>query len=242
MICLLTVIPVRKEPNDRSEIITQLLFGETCVQIENDAKNNFVKIKADFDAYEGWVDEKQLTVISSADLDSYNSNQTYSIETLNTILSDQIFKLSPLGAVLQHDFLEKHDIAIVGNSGVLKKDDLISTARKYLNTPYLWGGKSQFGIDCSGFVQQVFKICGVNLPRDAYQQVEIGEEIEFEDLQEGDLAYYGNDRVTHVGVVLEGHKIMHAHGFVRINAYDSKGILKDDLQDYSHLALAYRRV
>lgn len=242
MICLLTVIPVRKEPNDRAEIITQLLFGETCTLLENDETSNFVKIKADYDGYEGWVDEKQLSKISEDYRKNHQKKAIYSLEVLNTILSDQTFKVAPLGAVIQHDFLEKNNIQFVGQSGQFAKEELISTALKYVNTPYLWGGKSQFGIDCSGFVQQVFKLCGVKLPRDAYQQEEIGEVIEFDDLQEGDLAYYGNERVTHVGIVLKDKKIIHAHGFVRINSYDDKGILKDDLQKYSHLAISYRRI
>ena len=242
MICLLTVISVRREPNDRSEIITQLLFGETCNQIENDVSSNFIKIRADFDGYEGWVDEKQLEEISSFDLELYKSNQTYSIGTLNTMLVDESISLVPLGAVIQHHYLEKQEITFVGESSVLTKNELITTATKYMNTPYLWGGKSQFGIDCSGFVQQVFKVCGIDLPRDAYQQVEKGQKITFDDLEEGDLAYFGKDKITHVGIVLKDKRIIHAHGFVRISEYDDKGILKDGLDGYSHLAKSYRRV
>jgi hypothetical protein len=238
-ICLLTVIPVRREPNDRSEIITQLLFGETCVQVENDETSNFIKIKADFDDYEGWVDEKQLTPHKKEDNDHFLS---YSLETLNSIVINEVFKIAPLGSVIQHAFLEDHKIQFIGNEGLLTPKDIISSALKYMNTPYLWGGKSQFGIDCSGFVQQVFKVCGVYLPRDAYQQVEVGHEIDFDELEEGDLAYFGKDKITHVGIILKDNKIIHAHGFVRINAFDKKGILKDDLQDYSHLVRAYRRI
>ena len=137
MICLLSVISVRREPNDRSEIITQLLFGETCYQIENDSSSNFIKIKADFDGYEGWVDEKQLEEISSLYLDTYKSDQVYSTGILNTMLVDESIKLLPLGAVIQYDYLEKQDMTFVGDSSVLTKNELITTAIKYLNTPYL---------------------------------------------------------------------------------------------------------
>ena len=242
MICLLTVIPVRKEPNDRSEIITQLLFGETCSLMEKDETSNFIKIKGDFDNYEGWVDDKQLSTISLSDTEYYNSKSTFSLETLNTILSDNSFKIAPLGSVIHDTFLERKDISFVGKSGKLEEKDVITTVMKYLKTPYLWGGKSQFGIDCSGLVQQAFKMCGINLPRDAYQQVQHGCELTFDELAEGDLAYFGKDSITHVGVILKDQKIIHAHGYVRISTYDEKGILKDDTKGYSHLAKAYRRV
>ena len=238
MICLLTVIPVRREPNDRSEIITQLLFGETCVLIEEDKTSSFIKIKADFDGYEGWVDKKQLI-----ENEQYPQVELkYSLDVLNTILHEDNFKIAPLGAVVNTDYLDKRKISFIGENGISSKKELLPTALKYLNTPYLWGGKSQFGIDCSGFVQQVFKICNINLPRDAYQQADIGEKINFDNLELGDLAYFGKNRITHVGIILENKTIIHAHGFVRISRYDENGIVTDDLKSYSHQAQTYSRV
>lgn len=241
MICLLTVIPVRNEPNDRAEVVTQMLFGETCIKLNTPQQSNFIKVKLDFDGYEGWVDHKQLTSISEGNLEKWRQTQQYSF-TLNNFIKSDNSSLVPFGAVINSSLLEHHNIQFIGDSGVRNKTQLINTSLQYLNTPYLWGGKSQFGIDCSGFVQQVYKICGFDLPRDAYQQEEIGKNISFEELQKGDLAYFGKDRVTHVGIILKDKKIIHAHGYVRISPYDKKGILNDDLQGYSHSAISYRRL
>ena len=105
---------------------------------------------------------------------------------------------------------------------------LVALGRPFLGTAYLWGGKSIFGVDCSGFVQQLYKLFGIFLPRDAYQQAEVGELVGF--LQEaklGDLAFFDNDegRITHVGMLLSDRLIMHASGNVRIDPIDHAGII-----------------
>ena len=103
--------------------------------------------------------------------------------------------------------------------------------------PYLWGGKSTFGIDCSGLTQQVYKLGGYELPRDAYQQAELGEVLSFvEEAEPGDLAFFDNadGKIIHVGIILGDYKIIHAHGKVRIDPFDSNGIFNTDSQKYSH--------
>src|SRR5690606_6495591 len=130
-------------------------------------------------------------------------------------------------------------------SGKLEKSVIPTLALMYLNTPYLWGGKSVFGIDCSGMVQQIYKFCGVKLPRDAYQQAEIGEALSFiEEAEPGDLAFFDNSegKIIHTGIILEGNKIIHAHGKVRIDPIDITGIFNTDSQTYSHKLRVIRKI
>ena len=111
------------------------------------------------------------------------------------------------------------------------------TAKEFLNAPYLWGGKSFFGVDCSGFTQLVYKVNNVKLPRDAYQQAEVGEALSFvEESQPGDLAFFENaeGRIIHVGIMLDDQKIIHASGKVRIDTLDSTGIFNQEMNKHTH--------
>ncbi len=222
--CFLSVIPVRKEPRDPAEIITQMVYGETCEIInESVDEHNFVQIKMTKDGYEGWVDHKQLEDYEGGLEIQYVLSKGQRLGSVSL----------PLAAEVSDKYVQK---------GVLSKEDVVPFAQKYLNTPYLWGGTSDFGIDCSGFVQQVFKVCGVPLPRDAYQQYEVGQEVSFVDLVAGDLVYFGKGSVTHVGIMISSTEIIHAHGFVRVSPVDKKGILLDDKSGYSHFWIGARRV
>jgi hypothetical protein len=114
----------------------------------------------------------------------------------------------------------------------------------FLDTPYLWGGKSMFGIDCSGFVQQVFKMFGIPLLRDAYLQAEQGSLINtMEETRLGDLAFFHNEkgRITHVGIILENNQIVHASGKVRIDKFDAKGIINYETGERTHELHSMRR-
>jgi cell wall-associated NlpC family hydrolase len=117
------------------------------------------------------------------------------------------------------------------------REFLVETALMYLHAPYLWGGRSPFGIDCSGFVQVVYKFSGIQLPRDAWQQAEKGDLLSFiEESAPGDLAFFDNDEGTiiHVGILLENNRIIHASGKVRIDVIDHQGIYNRDLRAYTH--------
>ena len=121
-------------------------------------------------------------------------------------------------------------------TGYTKKEKLIENALIYLNAPYLWGGRSPFGIDCSGFIQMVYRLQGINLPRDAYQQAEFGKKLSLIESEAGDLAFFDNKnhKVTHVGIILNDDNIIHASGRVRIDKFDQQGIYNKKLDNYTH--------
>ena len=121
---------------------------------------------------------------------------------------------------------------------------LEEVALSFLNSPYLWGGKTKFGTDCSGFVQSVFKIYGKILPRDSYQQALVGTEINLENSKTGDLAFFGKkiDSITHVGIVISNNRIIHSSGKVRIDNIVNEGILNVDSKKISHELQSVRRI
>lgn len=240
-ICQVSVAPLRGDLSDRSEMVSQILFGEKVEILET--KDNWIKIKAEFDSYEGWADKKQFLGISEEEFNSMKSD-FYASESFNLLVENNNPITLPIAAHLPNlsdgkmNFGTK-EFEYLGEicSGNSPKSEIVLIAKMYLNTPYLWGGKSVFGIDCSGFVQQVYKLCGHQLPRDAYQQAEFGEALSFiEEAEPGDLAFFDNKegKIIHVGIILEGNKIIHAHGKVRIDPFDNNGIFNTDSQNYSH--------
>ena len=125
------------------------------------------------------------------------------------------------------------------------KDNLVNTALHYLNSPYMWGGKSPFGIDCSGFVQCVYQLHGVQLPRDAYLQAEHGETLGFIDESEaGDLAFFDDEegKITHVGIIMSDYHIIHAFGQVRIDRLDQTGIFNNALNKHTHKLRVIKKI
>ncbi|MFA5620576.1 MAG: C40 family peptidase [Weeksellaceae bacterium] len=241
VICRVSVAPLRVEETDRSEMVTQLLFGEKAeVLIRH---KNWLKIKADFDGYEGWADVKQFIELTEQEYTS-NREEVYTSESFNLAVEDGHPLSLPLGCTLPDlkngKFrLGDKTLEYYGEfrKGDLTKSEIPVLAEMYLNTPYLWGGKSNFGIDCSGFVQQVYKFCGFKLPRDAREQALVGEPLSFvEEAEPGDLAFFDNEegKIIHVGIILENNKIIHAHGNVRIDPLDATGIFNTDSQAYSH--------
>ncbi len=243
-ICNLSIVPLRSEASDVSEMKSQLLFGEHFTILEKD--KYWSKIKLQFDDYEGYIDNKQYTEITDSLFHKLSKNDAvYSGEIIDFITNytKELITI-PLGSRLpfftNNEFTLKDDrYSFDGKtfSERLPKSEIIQNAFIYLNTPYLWGGKTPFGIDCSGFTQMVYKLCGHKLYRDANKQATQGEVLSFiEESEPGDLAFFDNEDgdIIHVGIILNDYHIIHAHGKVRIDTLDHSGIFNADIQKHTH--------
>lgn len=253
-ICRLSIIPVRADKADTAEMVTQLLFGDHYSVEEVSKDEKWIKIKIYFDGYEGWIDVKQFHLITDEYFNQIN-NSDYKICTdlTATILYHKRLLPVTLGAIIpistNEIFAIEEHLGFNGDAKPLSArrdfEFLYSIAKKYLNAPYLWGGKSPFGLDCSGFTQIVYKICGYNLKRDASQQVEQGKVVDgLKDALPGDLAFFRNEnkKVTHVGIVLGNQEIIHASGKVKIDFLDENGIFNAEQKQYTHYLTDIKRV
>lgn len=252
-VCRLSLVPVRLEGSDKAELTTQLLFGEHYEVLSASKDRKWLKIKMHFDHYEGWIDVKQHHSISKDHFDYINradfkisTDVTTSILYNKTPLSILMGSIIPIsGSEL---FRMEEQFAFNGESKSLgqKRDFefLKLTAKKYVNAPYLWGGKSPFGIDCSGFVQMVFKINGYKLQRDSAQQAKQGKAVSFQEMLPGDLVFFKNkeNQITHVGIFLGDDKLIHASGKVRIDHLNEEGILHAESRVYTHSFAQARRI
>ncbi|WP_320814704.1 C40 family peptidase [Flavobacterium sp.] len=249
-ICNLSIVPIRFEPSDRSEQVSQLLFGEHFTILEQDKK--WTKIEVAFDNYIGWIDNKQYLIINEEQFNFLNNSPIILNSDLIEYIStpNNILTPIPLGASLS--FLENEQINTLNYTfdgikvcGQKDKANLIKTAFMYLNTPYLWGGKTPFGIDCSGFTQMVYKINGYNLLRDASEQAMQGEALSFiEESEPGDLAFFDNEEgnITHVGIMMNDNYIIHASGKVRIDRLDHLGIYNVDTGRHTHKLRVIKKI
>lgn len=244
-ICNLSVVPLRAEPSNPSELISQVLYGEVFKVLER--RKSWSKIRLAFDSYEGWIDNKQYVEISDENYKSLHKVQTKLSTDLVEFIQDEFGQLHPilLGSTLNGLSLLKHTHDGNTIEGKISKENLIETAFLYLNTPYLWGGKTPFGIDCSGFTQMVYKLNGHRLLRDASLQATQGEALSFiEESEPGDLAFFDNNEglITHVGIIMKDNYIIHAHGKVRIDRLDHSGIYNVDKNTHTHKLRVIKKV
>jgi len=244
-ICPLSIVPLRAEASDSSEMVTQVLYGDTLEVLE--AQKKWSRIRLGFDGYEGWIDNKQFNFISEETYESLNNDKLVLSSDLVDFIttSEEQLLCIPLGSSLNGLEVLKHKFEGKSISGVLNKNQLINTALLYLNAPYLWGGKTPFGIDCSGFTQMVYKINGYALLRDASEQSGQGDALSFiEESEAGDLAFFDNEdgTIVHVGIIMEDHYIIHAHGKVRIDRLDHTGIFNTELGKHTHKLRVIKRV
>lgn len=243
VVCMVPAAPLRKEEAHRSEMVSQLLFGELAEVLEEGKQ--FTRIRCVYDGYEGWCQSSQLMVAEPSIVQPDNTLMAPEWHNLAAI-NGQPLHLS-LGTSLgiftnNKAHIGEHNIVYLGKiwdtrEAVFAEDAIRSLAIQYINTPYLWGGRSIYGIDCSGFSQQLFRFFNIRLPRDAYQQAEKGEVVGF--LQEavcGDLAFFDNEegRITHVGILFSPDTIIHAAGKVRIDKIDNMGIINTDTGERTH--------
>jgi hypothetical protein len=245
--CFVTISPVRAESKDQSEIVTQLLFGEIIHVLE--MSEPWFKIKTYFDNYEGWIDSKHVHFLSEKEVKRWLEGLTIQYNLLETIKTpwgiQRIVKGSYVPSFKEHFFKIGEDQFEYISSQIEKiPTSIFQTAVEYLNSPYLWGGKSPFGIDCSGFTQQVFRFYDINLPRDAAQQVDHGLEIEFDDIQEGDVAFFNNKigKIIHVGILDGKGGVIHASGHVRIDFFTNHGIINSETKSLTHQLNCIKRM
>ncbi len=249
-ICNLAIIPLRFEASDRSEIVSQVLFGEHFEILEQ--FKQWSKIKLQYDSYEGWVDSKQYQIISETEYKQLSEDAiVLNADLLEYITGNNNMLLPiPLGAslsFLNHNDVNTSNLSFEGTkiSGVKTKNCLLNTAFMYLNAPYLWGGKTPFGIDCSGFTQMVYKINGYKLMRDASQQATQGDALSFiEESEPGDLAFFDNEEgnIIHVGIIMDDNYIIHASGKVRIDRLDHLGIYNAETNRHTHKLRVIKKI
>ncbi|UOB17974.1 C40 family peptidase [Abyssalbus ytuae] len=244
-ICNLNIVPLRLEPTDISELVSQVLYGEHFKVLE--VRKKWSKICLAFDKYEGWIDNKQFAFIDEDQYKNLNrSSPKYSFDLVEFI-SDNNHNLIPVCLGVNVNGCEYLSHVFEGKeiSGKQPKEHLVNTAVLYLNTPYLWGGKTPFGIDCSGLTQMVYKLNGHRLLRDASQQSTQGEPLSFiEESEPGDLAFFDNDegKIVHVGIIMKDNYIIHAHGKVRIDRIDHTGIFNVETKNYSHKLRVIKKI
>jgi hypothetical protein len=246
-ICQLSIIPCRKEPSDRSEMVSQLLFGETFELIEK--KEKWVRIRNTHDTYESWIGSKQYLSLTEAEYLALQKQIRYGVNEIISIITDKTKNLSfpcVAGSLLpsyeedNFEILDQHfnyEGEIFDTHQKSPRSWIAEKSYEFLNAPYLWGGRSVLGIDCSGFTQLIYRMAGYAIPRDAWQQAENGKTLSFlDEVKEGDLAFFDNEegRIIHVGIVLPDHQIIHASGMVRIDKLDHYGIYQEESKSYSH--------
>lgn len=255
----LCIIPVRRDPSECSEMVTQILFGEHFLVTETQGSWSHVKLA--FDNYEGWVDHKMISFIEEelyCELDK--EVPAVATDTFNLVYQQSSYSniIVVPGSILpfcdvenksfrigsrEYNFQGK--VSVPDMNSVNIRESIIDSALQFFNAPYLWGGRTPYGIDCSGFTQIVFKLNGHSLPRDASEQVERGETLAFvEEALPGDLAFFDNNegRITHVGIIWDRHKIIHASGKVRIDNVDHQGIFNVDTRCYTHKLRIIKRI
>ncbi len=252
-----SIVPVRKDPSHRTEMSTQILFGERFKII--DIIKGWAYIELLFDGSFGWVENSSIKELNIEEYNILTDNKPVILPRISVaqntdkpLLSEitlmpgsEIYGLT--GKMNGFGFIGKNyklDNSIEIKSGT-SRDNIIRTAKTYINSPYLWGGKSPFGTDCAGFVQMVYKINGISLPRDVEEQPGKGITLSFvEEAQPGDLAFFDDDRgeIKHVGLLLENNQIIHASDTVRIDKFDHQGIYREESGQYTHKLRVVKRI
>lgn len=250
-LCVVPVCAVRAEPTHTSEMTSQLLFGEGVEILAS--LNEWVQIRCIYDGYEGWCMLNQLTVAEAAIV---NASPLPLVSTWQGVVTvnEQPMHV-PLGSVLpalHNGEAQWGKIHVRSSSKFIfegslepEEDFIRQISFLYLNTAYLWGGRSVYGADCSGFVQVVFRFLGKKLPRDAAHQVMLGDVVGFlPEARCGDLAFFedGEGNIIHVGILLNDHEIIHAAGKVRIDYIDTAGIVNSDTGMRTHSLRIIKRL
>jgi len=248
-ICENVFVPLRLAPSHKSEMLSQILFGEKYTIV--DKSGSWMKIKTLFDNYSGWIDIEHLQYavdegvscghVLNRPLLCYKNDKTKIVleagcEIFDPDFEDKIFFLGKNTYTTSADFNRNY---------ISTNDSLADVAMKFINSPCIWGGRIPSGIDCSGLTQLIYKICSMAIARDSAVQAEEGTIVDFiDEAQPGDLAFFdiGNGRISHVGMIISRGLVIHAYGRVRIDPIDHHGIFKNEIKGYSHLLRTIRRI
>ena len=254
-IITLPLVPLRVSDSEQSEMSSQLLFGERIEIIEANERWYFIRNLTD--NYTGWADKKMIQLLSEDEFQCFEKEPSYCIKVpliqcdmINT--NQKIFlpggSLMPAysqGRCIIDNEIYQISLPVNSHPRDTSPERIVNLAMQYLNAPYLWGGKSILGIDCSGFMQVIFGMMGIKLSRDASQQVESGRVIDFLfEAVAGDLAFFENTegKIIHVGLLLSSHSIIHASGSVKIESIDSQGIISSKTGEYTHNLRVIKRL
>lgn len=247
--CRVPAAPVRRKAMHQGEMVNQVLFGETMLVLKE--KKKWVKIRTMADEYEGWVTLNQLEEIDEQTAASFSPWVT--ADLLNTIqIGDQSMNIPIASSLLGFDGGQgkfgKIEYRFTGDKlkrkeMILSEETITKLSAQWLNAPYLWGGRTPLGVDCSGFVQNNFKMIGIDLPRDAWQQAQEGKRVKKLGVAvAGDLAFFDDkEEIVHVGILLSSEKIIHSSGRVRIDTIDKTGIINSDTGKRTHWLKVIRR-
>lgn len=249
--CSVPVMPLRAEPSHRSEMVSQLLFGEKLEILEiND--NDWARIRCAWDEYIGWCKLGQVRMISIKDYRKpikFITNSHYN----KLIINENNHVELPFGANLYGvKLFHPEDTKFKGKKLIVNNIEaspelMIENAQRYINAPYLWGGRCVTGIDCSGLTQMALKMCNIPIRRDAAQQAEEGDLVDFlQHAKKGDLAFFDNaeGKIVHVGILIDNTHIIHAtetSGRVVIDKIDAEGIVSITLRRRTHKLRMIRR-
>jgi cell wall-associated NlpC family hydrolase len=250
-ICENVFVPLRAGPSHRSEMLSQVLFGEKYNIL--DKTGHWLKIETQFDNYQGWIDSNHLQ--HTEDNDKDKSPGRVLNRSLLCFRNDDTKLVLEAGCEIYNPDFDNRKFTIgnniyttdnkFNNSYLATSDSFADLAMKFINSPYIWGGRIPSGIDCSGFTQLVYKVRGIAIPRNSWQQAESGTNVSFiDESMPGDLVFFDNerDRISHVGMIISRGLVIHASGRVRIDTIDHQGIFKHEIGGYSHYLRTIRRI
>ena len=254
-ICLIAVAPMRSLPDHKSEMVNQILFGETCAVLETTDEWLHIELLADH--YRGWVAKNQITRLDEALSSKLDQLEVRcAAEAINYVdrLADgirfpvsggSIFYFDDSGPIPLNNHSYQYRGALTNALSANQPERIPDNACIFLNTPYLWGGRSAFGIDCSGLVQLAFKMSGLKVPRDSGVQANQGVQVHLiHEALPGDLVFFDNEAgiINHVGIYIGQNEVVHAHGLVRIDKIDHHGIFNREINKYSHPLRLIKRI